>query len=124
MVKECKKPGTTAIFTLHIMKISKDTPISQLTCGQFEALLKHLNYYLQSDPSNEVYLNTRDAAEFIRKSPQALRQIVYNKKIKHIKRGNNLLFLKSDLIDWIEDGRQTINYLDSAEEILNLRVKK
>lgn len=106
------------------MKISKDTPISQLTCGQFESLLKYLNYSLQADPSNEVYLNTKDAADFIRKSPQALRQIVYNKKIKHIKRGNNLLFLKSDLIAWIEEGRQTINYLDSAEEILNRRGKK
>ena len=115
MVKECKIADVAALFYILIsMGLSKDTLLKDLTVGQFEAVLKALNF--SGAKSQEVYLNTIEAAEFIRKSPQALRQIVYNGKIKSLKRGNNLLFLKSDLIEWLEKGRK----LDKASSTTHL----
>jgi len=104
------------------MKLSKDTLLSQLTLGQLETILSLFNLIDKTQESNSLYLNTNEAASFIRKSPQALRQIVFNRKIKSIKRGNNLLFLKSDLIDWMEEGRK----VDSNEilPIVGMRKSK
>lgn len=59
---------------------------------------------LAPHPSKERYLNTAEAAEFIKKSPNALRQIVHKGEVKSIKRGNNLLFRESDLVEYIEKG--------------------
>jgi hypothetical protein len=104
------------------MNFSKETPLNELTIGQFEEVLSKfgLNTSSQRKNSHSNYLNTIEAAAFIRKSPEALRQIVYNGKIKSIKRGNNLLFLQSDLIDWLESGRKKTlhNLTENSEDIL------
>lgn len=59
-----------------------------------------------SKESEVKYLTTKEAALIVRKTPGALRQIVHRGQIPSIKRGNSLLFLKSDLISWVETGRR------------------
>lgn len=76
-----------------------DTPLSELTVGQ---LLNILNGKTRA----ANYLNTIEAAEMIKKTPNALRQIVHRREIPTIKRGNSLYFLESDLIEWMEKGRR------------------
>lgn len=102
------------------MSFSKDTLLSELTIGQLEQFILNIQKNLSSTPTSANYLNTIEAAAFIRKSPEALRQIVYNRKIKSLKRGNNLLFLKSDLIDWLESGRKPAynDIISSADNLL------
>jgi hypothetical protein len=110
---------------LHIIMIfSKETPLNELTIGQFEEVLFKFGLNVSSQRKNPQsnYLKTIEAAAFIRKSPEALRQIVYNGKIKSIKRGNNLLFLESDLIEWLESGRKkTIVELSRDAETLLIK---
>lgn len=107
------------------MNFSKDTPLNELTVGQFEEVLSKLGLISNGQKTNlkSNYLNTLEAAAFIKKSPEALRQIVYHGKIKSIKRGNNLLFLENDLIDWLEDGRKKTNseLQSNPEKLLTLK---
>jgi hypothetical protein len=63
---------------------------------------------LLAHSNQNKYLSTEEAASFIRKSPGALRQIVYRGKLTSIKRGINLLFLEDDLIQWLEKGRRNV----------------
>lgn len=103
------------------MSFSKDTLLSDLTIGQLEQLLLSIKKNSPSKQPSANYLSTIEAAAFIRKSPEALRQIVYNRKIKSIKRGNNLLFLESDLIDWLESGRKATSdeIVSSSDTLIN-----
>jgi hypothetical protein len=110
------------------MNFSNEKPLYELTIGQFEEMLSKfgLNTPNQTKSPQSSYLNTIEAAAFIRKSPEALRQIVYNSKIKCIKRGNNLLFLEADLIEWLELGRRKtiIELSKDAEDLLIQKFKK
>ncbi|MBB2146914.1 helix-turn-helix domain-containing protein [Pedobacter sp. LMG 31464] len=109
------------------MNLSKETPLNELTIGQFEEVLSKFGITIsnQKKDSQSNYFNTLEAAAFIRKSPEALRQIVYHGKIKSIKRGNNLLFLESELVEWLESGRkQTSSELNNnAEALLTSKIK-
>lgn len=53
------------------------------------------------------YLNTIEAAKFLSKTPNAVRQIVFKEQIKYIRKGNRLHFRESDLIEYLESGGGT-----------------
>ncbi|SDH03714.1 DNA binding domain-containing protein, excisionase family [Pedobacter terrae] len=59
-------------------------------------------------PIRSRYFSTKEAADFIKKTPNALRQIVHKGEIPSMKRGNNLLFFEEDLVTWIEKGRREV----------------
>lgn len=52
------------------------------------------------------YLSTKQAAEFLSKTPNAIRVMVCKNQIKSIKKGNSLYFLEIDLIEYLESGRR------------------
>lgn len=80
-----------------------------------EALITVLeNTKLSNSSIKSKYLSTEEAARIIKKSAGALRQIVHKGEIPSIKRGNALLFLEEDLIDWIEKGRRSVSNEDPA----------
>ena len=64
--------------------------------------------------SKDKYYKTKGGAEFLKTTPGALRNLVYQKKIKSIKKGKCLYFLHSDLVEYLESGRK-----ETAEEILS-----
>ncbi|TBO36382.1 helix-turn-helix domain-containing protein [Pedobacter kyonggii] len=59
-------------------------------------------------PGQVKYLTKEEAAAFIRKSPGALRNLVFLRKIPSIKRGTRLVFKEEDLIAFLEGGRREI----------------
>lgn len=99
-----------------------ETRLSELTVGQFQDLMQFNTAHPIPTTKNN-YRTTPEAAAFIRKSPEALRQIVYRGEIASIKRGNHLLFLESDLIAWLERGRRKTKAEMSAnaEDILVIK---
>lgn len=72
------------------------------------------------------YLNTNDAAAFLSKSPNALRLMIFQKKIASIKKGSKHYFLESDLVKWLESGRQKtdVEIAKDCEDILVIRKRK
>ncbi len=51
----------------------------------------------------EENFNTEGCAEFICRTPGAVRNLVMRRKIPYRKCGGRLLFLKSEIMDWIEN---------------------
>jgi len=51
---------------------------------------------------NSLYLNTKQCGELIGRSPGAVRNLVYRRKIPFRKPGGRLIFLKSEIEAWIE----------------------
>jgi len=49
-----------------------------------------------------INLNTTEAADFLRKSPAAVRNLVMRKMIPFRKVGGRLLFIKEELEQWIK----------------------
>lgn len=51
---------------------------------------------------NELFLNTEEAAELVKRTPSAMRNLVMRKAIPYRKPGGRLIFLKSELDEWIK----------------------
>lgn len=49
------------------------------------------------------YLSTEQCAELIHRTPGAIRNLVMRRKIPFRKPGGRLMFLKSELMAWIEN---------------------
>ena len=50
----------------------------------------------------KIYLNTDECAEFINRSPGAVRNLVMRNKIPHRKPGGRLVFKRDEIIEWLE----------------------
>ena len=48
------------------------------------------------------YLNTKQLAEYIGRSPKAIRDMVFRRDIPFRKPGGRLLFAKNEIDNWIE----------------------
>lgn len=67
-------------------------------------VLQHLRCTTPPPPADD-FLSVKEAAEFLNVAPQTIYQNV--KRIKHSKRMGKLHFRRSDLVDFIENGRPT-----------------
>lgn len=54
----------------------------------------------------EVFLNIKEAGELLRLSPQTVYALVHRREVPHNKKGNRLYFLKSELEQWMKEGRR------------------
>ena len=53
--------------------------------------------------SNNDILSTNEVADFIRRSPGAVRNLVLRRKIPYRKPAGRLIFLRSEIEEWIEN---------------------
>ena len=97
----------------EIVVITKTQLKNLITEAVAEAIA---NLGLVQSPKKQNYLSTTEAAAYVKKSPNALRQIVYRGELKSIKRGNNLLFRESDLLEYIEHGSRDANEDEEDED--------
>ena len=90
-----------------------------------EIVNETLDKYFQRQPQSPKsrFLTTKEAAAIIKKSPDALRQIVCRGEIESIKRGNNLYFLEEDLNRWMQKGRRDPFEEKDAADVLKGRGK-
>lgn len=49
-----------------------------------------------------IFLNTREAADLLGRSEGAVRNLCLRKRVPHRKAAGRLVFLHSELLDWIE----------------------
>jgi excisionase family DNA binding protein len=58
-------------------------------------------------------MDIEEAAKFINKTPSALYTMVHRREIKFHKPDKNLCFFRSDLIDWVKNGKQSAVKIES-----------
>lgn len=91
--------------------------LTSLTTPEVRELFREelANFFPSLPSQNEDYKPLQKAAEFLGKTPNAIRVMVCKNQIKHIKKGGKLYFKSSDLIDYLESGRvekEPINAVD------------
>ena len=68
-------------------------------------VLAGLSDVLKPEPSDR-FLTLSEAAKFLNLKPASIYNKIANRELPHIKRGNRLYFLESDLRDYLNGGRQ------------------
>jgi len=56
----------------------------------------------QREDQLKIYMTCKEAASFLGKTPNAIRQLVSKEQIQYIKKGTLLYFKKDDLITYLE----------------------
>lgn len=87
--------------------------------------MKHISFP-DGNPRKGPYLNSAEAAEFLRISLSLLYKLSANNEIKKHKRRGMILFKEEDLIVWVEGGAEKApeEITDSVNGILDLITKK
>lgn len=68
-------------------------------------VLAGLSEVLKPDPADR-FLTLKEAAAFLNLRPATIYNLTANRVLPHIKRGNRLYFLESDLREYLNGGRQ------------------
>lgn len=63
----------------------------------------------QTEPQTELPIEIKEVSILIKKSVPTIYGYVHRNEIPHCKKGNRLYFFKSDIIEWLKDGKQKIN---------------
>lgn len=56
--------------------------------------------------SSDELLTVQQTAELLNLAPQTVYGLVSNRAIPHMKKGNRLYFLKTDIDEWLSQGRR------------------
>jgi hypothetical protein len=79
----------------------KDTELRALVFDAVrDAISQGKNY--QGEDQSKIYLSCKEAASFLGKTPNSIRQLVSKDQIQYIKKGALLYFRKDDLITYLE----------------------
>ena len=85
--------------------LMKDTDLRILVFDAVrEAITLERNH--QGADQSKPYMNCKQAADFLGKSTNGLRQLVNKDKIVYIKKNHLLFFRKDDLINYLEGGEK------------------
>jgi excisionase family DNA binding protein len=74
----------------------------QLRLDNLEKLIQEKSTTQES----EQFLDIKEAAQLLRLSPPTIYGLVNKRAIPHNKKGKRLYFLKSELLQWLKDGRR------------------
>lgn len=102
------------------------TPIIQKAVNQAVKKAIQQNQVLSHKPKNEI-LDINGAVEITGNSKNTIYQLTSKKLIPHFKRGRKLYFKRSELLKWIEAGKQkTVDEMlsDTDDYLLNRKMKK
>ena len=113
-----KRPGIFAAINLNskimtqiqFVGVEPETLIQAVADEVTGRVLAALPDILKPKPADK-YLNLNEAAAFLNLKPASMKPCsIYNKiasrELPHIKRGNRLYFLESDLREYLNGGRQ------------------
>ena len=90
---------------VQFVGVEPETLIQAITKEVTEKVLAGLSGVLQPKPADR-YLNLIEAAAFLNLKPASIYNKIASRELPHIKRGNRLYFLESDLREYLNGGRQ------------------
>jgi excisionase family DNA binding protein len=85
-------------------------PFSKREFKEFlkESMNEILNEKNSRNKSEDVYINLKDACEFLNLAKPTIYTLTSKRLIPFIKKGKKLYFKKSDLENWLNDGAKPI----------------
>lgn len=90
---------------VQFVGVEPETLIQAITKEVTEHVLAGLSGVLKPKPADR-YLNLNEAAAFLNLKPCSIYNKIASRELPHIKRGNRLYFLESDLREYLNGGRQ------------------
>ena len=90
---------------ISFMGVTPETLIQAVAKEVTERVLTGLSGVLKPKPADR-YLNLNEAAAFLNLKPSSIYNKIASRELPHIKRGNRLYFLESDLREYLNGGRQ------------------
>lgn len=87
------------------MGVTPETLIQAVADEVTGRVLAALPDILKPKPADR-YLNLNEAAAFLNLKPSSIYNKIASRELPHIKRGNRLYFLESDLREYLNGGRQ------------------
>lgn len=78
----------------------------------------------QTEPQTETPIEINEVSRVIKKSVPTIYGYVHKNVIPHSKKGNRLYFFKSEIIEWLKEGRQKSNAELDQEVESYLKSKK
>lgn len=91
--------------SVQFVGVKPETLIQAVADEVTGRVLAALPDILKPKPADR-YLNLNEAAAFLNLKPATIYNLTANKILPHIKRGNRLYFLESDLREYLNGGRQ------------------
>jgi excisionase family DNA binding protein len=73
-------------------------------------------------PDQVIFGDIADCSAWIKKSKSTIYKMISSRRIPHIKNGNKVLFVKSDIIEWLNTGHNSD--LKKNTERLDQHLKK
>lgn len=87
--------------------------------------IKSLLLLKDSKQKSDRLLNVKECAKLLNVSVPTLYSYTQNNKIPYNKKGKRLLFLKSEIMDWVKTGRnKTVTELESETDEYLSNIKK
>lgn len=87
-----------------------DNPFNEieLRLNNIENLLQYLlnNYPKNNSEPNDEFLTVKQTAELLDLAVQTIYGLVNRREIPNIKKGRRLYFIKSDINNWLSQGRR------------------
>lgn len=78
----------------------------------------------QTEPQTELPIEIKELSSLIKKSEPTIYGYVHRNEIPHSKKGNRLYFFKSEIVDWLKEGKQKTNKELALEVESYLKSKK
>ena len=104
----------------EILVMAKEELIAVIQQAVSEAINQILSKpVLQADSNDDTFINVEQVAELLHKKRSTIYYLVRNRSIPLYKRGNRLLFKKSEIQNWIEKGKQRTN--EEISEVVKQR---
>jgi excisionase family DNA binding protein len=101
--------------------------LTSLNEQEFKTFLKEaLKEILQTNPTDQMVdrvMEAKEAADFLKLKVSTLYEKTSLKQVPHFKKGNKLYFYKSQLEQWIKEGKVK-TYLEVESEASNYLLKK
>ena len=113
---------------MRVIDLTLEELIEAMTIAMTKVIdEKFASKVLQKDNENDIhYLTINEAAEYISLSLPTIYGMTSRKEIPHIKKGKRLYFIKKDLNEFLENGRNKTKYeiFDNATKSINSFLSK
>ena len=90
---------------IHFIGVEPEDLIKAIADEVTGRVLAGLSDVLKPQPADR-YLNLNEVAAFLNLKPCSIYNKIANRELPHIKRGNRLYFLESDLREYLNGGRK------------------
>lgn len=101
-----------------ILTIAKEELQGMIYQAVTDALIKKEEHEKQEDAPDSGIMQTEELCEYLKIKPSAVYQFTTYKRIPYYKKGKRIFFKKTEIDEWLRNGRRAIVYRGDEEDRL------